>query len=85
MVKKSEVKEEVIEETKEVIEETKEVTEEVKPETKTFKVLKNKNFVGFVHPETRKFITAVDGKIEVSVSDKKAIAILEEAADLTEI
>lgn len=46
---------------------------------------KNKNFVGFVHPETRKFITAVDGKIEVSVSDKKAIAILEEAADLTEI
>ena len=39
MVKKSEVKEEVIEETKEV-------TEEVKPETKTFKVLKNKNFVG---------------------------------------
>lgn len=82
MVKKSEVKEEVIEETKEV---TEEVTEEVKPETKTFKVLKNKNFVGFVHPETRKFITAVDGKIEVSVSDKKAIAILEEAADLTEI
>ncbi|EFM71670.1 hypothetical protein EZ054_03225 [Enterococcus faecalis] len=78
MVKKSEVKEEVIEETKEV-------TEEVKPATKTFKVLKNKNFVGFVHPETRKFITAVDGKIEVSVSDKKAITILEEAADLTEI
>ena len=38
MVKKSEVKEEVIKETKEV-------TEEVKPETKTFKVLKNKNFV----------------------------------------
>ena len=33
MVKKSEVKEEVIEETKEV-------TEEVKPATKTFKVLK---------------------------------------------
>lgn len=57
----------------------------MKPATKTFKVLKNKNFVGFVHPETRKFITAVDGKIEVSVSDKKAIAILEEAADLTEI
>jgi len=78
MVKKSEVQEEVIEETKEV-------TEEVKPETKTFKVLKNKNFVGFVHPETRKFITVVDGKIEVSVSDKKAITILEEAADLTEI
>ncbi|HHZ7163195.1 TPA: hypothetical protein ACWLYM_000756 [Enterococcus faecalis] len=78
MVKKSEVKEELIEETKEV-------TEEVKPATKTFKVLKNKNFVGFVHPETRKFITAFDGKIEVGVSDKKAIAILEEAADLTEI
>ncbi|EHA4024305.1 hypothetical protein JKN54_000783 [Enterococcus faecalis] len=78
MVKKSEVKEELIGETKEV-------TEEVKPATKTFKVLKYKNFVGFVHPETRKFITAIDGKIEVSASDKKAIAILEEAADLTEI
>lgn len=52
---------------------------------RTFKVLKNKNFVGFMHPKTRKFISVDEnGKISVDETDSTAIDILENAADLTE-
>lgn len=54
--------------------------------TATFKVSKKKNFTGFVHPETRRFITAnKKGDFVVKASDEKAIAILEDAADLYEV
>ena len=54
-------------------------------EVRTYKVLEGKNFNGFVHPATRKFITAKDGIIKVMVSDDKAIAILNGAADVTDV
>lgn len=68
--------------------ETAKNTEEVKKEqekTVTYKVLKKKNFVGFVHPETRRLVTSnKDGEFVVKKADEKAIAILENAADLHE-
>lgn len=64
----------------------KETTAKEEPaKTKTYKVLKNKNFVGFVHPETRRLVAAVKGKFVVDESDTKAIAILEDAVDVTEV
>jgi hypothetical protein len=54
--------------------------------TVTYKVLKNKNFVGFVHPNTRRLVTANDkGEFVINASDEKAIAILENAADVYEV
>ena len=50
-----------------------------------YRVGKTKNFVGFVHPKTRRFITA-DSNNEFIISiDDKAIAILEDAIDVNEI
>lgn len=54
-------------------------------EVRTYKVLEGKNFNGFVHPSTRKFNTAKDGIIKVMASDDKAIAILNGAADVTDV
>lgn len=54
-------------------------------EVRTYKVLEGKNFNGFVHPETRKFISEKDGVIKVAATDKKAIAILASAADVTDV
>lgn len=53
---------------------------------RTFRTAKNKNFSGFVHPGTRKFI-AVDSKGELNIdeTDTQAIVILERAADLIEV
>lgn len=57
-----------------------------KEDTKTYRVQKGKNFVGFTHPETRKFITAnKDGEFVISVEDEKAISILNNAADVFEV
>lgn len=54
-------------------------------ETITYKVLKKKNFVGFVHPDTRRLVTANEqGEFVVKKSDAKAIAILEDAVDVHE-
>jgi hypothetical protein len=50
-----------------------------------FRVAKDKNFVGFVHPETRRFVTAQNKKFFVDESDEKAIAILRAAVDIVEI
>lgn len=68
-----------------VAEETAEekVTEE--KEYRTYKVLEDRNFNGFIHPKTRKFITEKDGLIKVSADDAQAIAILSSAADVTDI
>lgn len=74
--------------------ETDKNTEEVKKEqaetkqekTVTYKVLKKKNFVGFVHPDSRRLVTANDkGEFIVKATDEKAIAILENAADVHEV
>lgn len=54
-------------------------------EVRTYKVLEGKNFNGFVHPETRKFIAEKNGVIKVAATDKKAIAILASAADVTDV
>jgi len=74
-------------ETEKNIEEVTTEQEEVMTEnTVTYKVLKNKNFVGFVHPDTRRLVTANDkGEFIVKKSDTKAIAILNNAVDLHEI
>lgn len=72
---------------------TKEVTEkeEVQAEVKEtpkveFRTVKGKNFVGFVHPSTRAFVSVdKDGEILVDPSDKKALEILRSAADVVEI
>lgn len=62
------------------------VDTEKKGKTVTYKVAKKKNFTGFVHPETRRFITAnKKGEFVMKTSDEKAIAILEDAADLHEV
>ena len=51
-----------------------------------YRVGKTKNFVGFVHPKTRRFITAdSNNEFIISVDDKEAIAILEEAIDVNRI
>ncbi|MGX4686310.1 hypothetical protein JNUCC83_05340 [Vagococcus sp. JNUCC 83] len=48
-----------------------------------YRTHKGKNFVGFVHPETRKLITVNEkGRLFVDETDLKAIAILDEAQDL---
>ncbi|MGK0606784.1 hypothetical protein [Enterococcus gilvus] len=64
-----------------------EVKEEVKEISKIeFRTQKGKNFVGFVHPSSRKFVS-VDkhGKILVDPSDGEALQILRSAADVVEI
>jgi hypothetical protein len=64
----------------EVKEEIVETTEETKLEYRT---VKDKNFVGFVHPDTRKLITVNEkGRLFVDKTDKKAIAILNAAQDV---
>lgn len=63
--------------------ETKETKNTVK--TVTYQVQKGKNFNGFIHPKTRKFVKAKEGKFTVKETDKEAIAILEAAADLFEV
>lgn len=64
-----------------------EVKEEVKETPKVeFRTVKGKNFVGFVHPSTRAFVSVdKDGKILVDPSDEKALEILRSAADVAEI
>lgn len=48
----------------------------------TYRVLDKKNFVGFMYPKTKKFITANENnEFIVSEDDKEAIEILESAAD----
>ncbi|HIB1875264.1 TPA: hypothetical protein ACWWCX_002698 [Enterococcus faecium] len=54
-------------------------------EYRTYKVLEGRNFNGFIHPETRKFITEKNGVIKVTVDDIKAIGILSSAVDVTDI
>lgn len=72
--------------TQEVATTTETKTPAKKVETVTYKVLKKKNFVGFMHPATRKFIKAdKDGKFVIAKTDEKAIAILEDAADVHEV
>ncbi|UDM74012.1 hypothetical protein [Vagococcus fluvialis] len=58
-----------------------------KEAVRVFYVTKGRNFVGFVHPETRKLVLVDDDKkkITVSAKDTKAIEILESAVDLYEI
>lgn len=64
----------------------KEKAESTKVKKIEFRTAKNKNFVGFVHPETRRFVTVdKDGKLLVNENDKKALTILRTAADLVEI
>lgn len=69
----------------------KEVAKEVQAEVKEiskveFRTAKGKNFVGFVHPSTRAFVSVdKDGKILVDPSDEKALEILRSAADVVEI
>ncbi|MEQ7215608.1 hypothetical protein ABQD61_06950 [Enterococcus asini] len=54
-------------------------------EMRTYKVIEGRNFNGFMHPATRKFVTAKDGMIQVPADDAKAIAILTAAADVTDV
>ncbi|MFS1046819.1 hypothetical protein [Enterococcus faecium] len=57
-----------------------------KDEVVKYRVGKTKNFVGVVHPKTRRFITAdSNNEFIISVDDKEAIAILEEASDVNRI
>lgn len=57
-----------------------------KDEVVKYRVGKTKNFVGFVHPKTRRFITTdSNNEFIISVDDKEAIAILEEASDVNRI
>lgn len=57
-----------------------------KAKTVTFKVQKKKNFVGFMHPDTRRFITAnKDGEFVIDEKDVKALAILRDAIDVFEV
>lgn len=51
-----------------------------------FRAAKGKNFVGFTHPETRRFVTGnKDGKFFIKDDDESALKILREAADVVEI
>lgn len=61
--------------------------EEVKEIPKVeFRTAKGKNFVGFVHPSTRAFVSVdKDGKILVNPDDEMALKILRSAADIVEI
>lgn len=54
-------------------------------EFRTYKVLDERNFNGFIHPTTRKFITEKDGLIKVASDDVKAIEILKTASDVTDV
>lgn len=69
----------------------KEVQAEAKEEVKEipkveFRTAKGKNFVGFVHPISRRFISVdKDGKLLVDQKDEKALEILRAAADVVEI
>ncbi|EOA3415700.1 hypothetical protein VBH21_05440 [Enterococcus hirae] len=57
-----------------------------KDEVVKYRVGKTKNFVGFFHPKTRRFITAdSNNEFIISIDDKEAIAILEDAIDVNEI
>lgn len=81
MAKKAE--ETVEKEVKTVEEEPKNVQEVSKVE---FRVAKDKNFVGFIHPKTRRFVTGdKDGKFFIKENDTDALKILREAADIVEI
>ncbi|MGX7132354.1 hypothetical protein ACWOB3_07720 [Enterococcus songbeiensis] len=51
----------------------------------TFKIIEGRNFNGFMHPATRKFVTEKNGMIKVDATDKEAIEILKSAADVTDI
>ncbi|WP_410172518.1 hypothetical protein [Enterococcus hirae] len=90
VVKKDETKKEAS--TKTDSKETKQITnveekeKSKKEEVVKYRVGKTKNFVGFVHPKTRRFITAdSNNEFIISVDDKEAIAILEEAIDVNRI
>ncbi|MDT2813747.1 hypothetical protein P7H75_02730 [Vagococcus carniphilus] len=51
-----------------------------------FRTQKDKNFVGFVHPATRKLVTVdADGKLFIEETDVKALEIARSAVDLVEI
>ncbi len=51
-----------------------------------FRTAKGKNFVGFVHPSTRKFVSVdKEGKLFVDETDEKALKILRNATDVVEI
>lgn len=68
--------------------EDKETTEPQVPEvTKVeFRTQKDKNFVGFVHPSTRKLVTVdEEGKLFIEETDVKALEIARSAVDLVEI
>ena len=57
-----------------------------KANTIEFRVAKEKNFVGFMHPKTRRFMTVdKDGKFFIEESDVEALKILREAAYIVEI
>lgn len=63
------------------------VKEDVKETPKVeFRTAKYKNFVGFVHPSTRKLVSVdKEGKLFVDETDKKALEILRNATDVVEI
>ncbi len=68
--------------------EDEETTEPQVPEvTKIeFRTQKDKNFVGFVHPSTRKLVTVdEEGKLFIEETDVKALEIARSAVDLVEI
>lgn len=65
-----------------------ETTKPQVPETKKveFRTQKDKNFVGFVHPSTRKLVTVdEEGKLFIEETDVKALEIARSAVDLVEI
>lgn len=67
------------------VEETK-VEEAPKKEQRFFKVIDGKNFCGFVDPNTRKMVTANEkGLFVIDAEDAKALAIVQAAADLTDV
>ncbi|MGV3085164.1 hypothetical protein [Enterococcus dispar] len=75
-----------IEETIEKEETKKEETKKEEVKTVEFRVAKEKNFVGFTHPKTRRFVTGdKDGKFFIRENDADALKILREAADIVEI
>lgn len=74
---------------KEDVKQEEKVTEEenlVKTTTIEFRTQKDKNFVGFVHPATRKLVTVdSEGKLFIDETDVKALEIARSAVDLVEI
>lgn len=61
---------------------------EKEPETTKveFRTAKGKNFVGFVHPNSRKFVSVdKEGKLFVDETDEKVLEILRNATDVVEI